>query len=207
VKVASSSGRDEQHQSTEIDAIQLPESSISDEDLHAIAALLRDDMAIRQLNLRGNMISDDGAHALASILAGKSNIFHIDLRGNKVTNHGVRMIAEALERSERVRHVYVHAAGKVEALGVTQTSATSNVATALDISANVETVCCVDCRDNAADRQRQDDLIDGTPSSLRNYRPVIEAKQHKSTSEPRAVVPTKISSFPNMKLEKKRRQR
>jgi len=29
----------------------------------------------------------------------------------------IRILAEALERSERVRHVYVHAGGKIEALG------------------------------------------------------------------------------------------
>ena len=97
--------------------IQLPESSISDEELHAISALLRGDMSIQQLILRDNMISDDGVHALASVLAGKSNISTIDLRGNRMTPHGIRILAEALERSERVRHVYVHAAGKVEPQG------------------------------------------------------------------------------------------
>ena len=41
----------------------------------------------------------------------------VDLRGNKIGKGAIRVLAEALERSERVRHVYVHAGGKIEALG------------------------------------------------------------------------------------------
>jgi len=141
------------HCSSEFGTIQLPESSISDEELHAVAALLRGDTSIKEVSLRDNMITDDGAHALASVLAGKSSLKSIDLRGNMITHHGVRIIAEALERSERVRHVYVHAGGKVEALGVGQwgISATNDMETSTSIgapSANVGMVCCVDCRDN-----------------------------------------------------------
>merc|ERR1711871_1177476 len=106
--------------SSEVKAIELPESAISDEELHAIAALLRCDTTIEELSPRDNRISDDGAHALASVLAGKSSLKSIDLRGNMITHNGVRIIAEALERSDRVRHVYVHAGGKVEALGFSQ---------------------------------------------------------------------------------------
>ena len=59
-------------------------------------------------------------------------------------------IAEALERSARVRHVYVHAGGKIEALG-TATEDWSNGAPdagSADMMA-VTTICTVDCRDNA----------------------------------------------------------
>lgn len=146
--------------SGELGVIQLPESSISDEELHAIAALLRGDMSIQQLVLRDNMISDDGIHALASVLAGKSNISTIDLRGNRITPHGIRIIAEALERSERVRHVYVHAAGKVEALGIARWTPANPLdgATTTEFSASVETVCCVDCRDNILHDQEQQEI-------------------------------------------------
>eukprot|EP01034_Spumella_vulgaris_P025554 gene25554-32024_t len=89
--------------------LQLPESNITDEEIHALAALLRNNTSIEELNLRGNNITDDGARALGAVLAGRSGLRLVDLRGNK--------IAEALERSERVRHVYVHAGGKIEALG------------------------------------------------------------------------------------------
>jgi hypothetical protein len=44
--------------------LQLPESNISDEEIHALAALLRNNTNIEELNLRGNIITDDGARAL-----------------------------------------------------------------------------------------------------------------------------------------------
>jgi hypothetical protein len=44
--------------------LNLPESNISDEEIHALAALLRNNTNIEELNLRGNIITDDGARAL-----------------------------------------------------------------------------------------------------------------------------------------------
>ena len=166
VKQTDLSRESEVHTSSELGTIQLPESSISDEELHAIAALLRSDTSIREVSLRDNMITDDGAHALASVLAGKSNLSSIDLRGNMITHHGVRILAEALERSERVRHVYVHAGGKVEALGVGRWGVSKNTPDAQHTSggqlasANVETICCVDCRDNNIPMKNQIDHVD-----------------------------------------------
>ena len=61
-----------------------------------------------------------GARALGAVLSGKSGLRMIDLRGNKIGKGAVRILAEALERSERVRHVYVHAGGKIEALGASR---------------------------------------------------------------------------------------
>lgn len=116
--------------------LQLPESNITDEEIHALAALLRNNTSIDELNLRGNSITDDGARALGAVLAGRSGLRLVDLRGNKIGKYfifyelekeqyrivfsgkgAIRVLAEALERSERVRHVYVHAGGKIEALG------------------------------------------------------------------------------------------
>ena len=97
--------------------LQLLESNISDEEIHALAALLRNNTSIDELNLCGNNITDDGARALAAALSGKSGLRLVDLRGNKIGKSAIRILAEALERSERVRHVYVHAGGKIEALG------------------------------------------------------------------------------------------
>jgi hypothetical protein len=50
--------------------LQLPESNISDEEVHALAALLRNNTTIEELNLRGNNVTDDGARALGAVLAG-----------------------------------------------------------------------------------------------------------------------------------------
>jgi myosin protein heavy chain len=155
--------------------LQLPESNITDEEIHALAALLRNNTSIDELNLRGNVITDDGARALGAVLAGKSGLRLVDLRGNKIGKGAIRVLAEALERSERVRHVYVHAGGKIEALGASRWAvprnntdgSTKNNNLSSSSSGNnnnnnnnidminenksngtVETVCVVDIRDN-----------------------------------------------------------
>ena len=131
--------------------LQLPESNISDEEVHALAALLRNNTNIDELNLRGNNISDDGARALGAVLAGRSSLRSIDLRGNKIGKGAIRIIAEALERSERVRHVYVHAGGKIEALGAGRWAnprETGPEESDSKVMVTVETVCVVDIRDN-----------------------------------------------------------
>ena len=133
--------------------LQLPESNIGDEEVHALAALLRSNTSIQELNLRGNHITDDGARALAAILSGKSAIKMLDLKGNKVSKAGIKTLAEALERSEKVKHVYVHAGGKIEALGSESWTKTQ---TQTDSGAGrggvVETVCVVDVRDNSPEQ-------------------------------------------------------
>lgn len=138
--------------------LQLPESNISDEEVHALAALLRNNTTIEELNLRGNNITDEGARALAAVLSGKSRLRLVDLRGNKIGKSAIRILAEALERSERVRHVYVHAGGKIEALGTGKWAKNRSQAhddddhhsteTGAKQTVNVETVCVVDIRDN-----------------------------------------------------------
>lgn len=52
----------------------------------------------------------DSINPCSSLRASTTNF---DIVG--VFAQGIRTIAEALERSERVRHVYVHAGGKVSA--------------------------------------------------------------------------------------------
>jgi hypothetical protein len=147
-----------------IGILQLPESNITDEEVHALAALLRNNTSIEQVNLRNNSITDEGARALANVLSGRSNLRQVDLRGNKISKAAIRILAEALERSERVRHVYVHVGGKIEALGAAlkgQGAADSSAAIdGLDGSSSqeineemknttaIETVCIVDVRDN-----------------------------------------------------------
>jgi len=126
--------------------LQLPESNLTDEEVHALVALLRNNTSIQELNLRGNHITDDGARALAAILAGKSGVKLLDLKGNKVSKAGIKTLAEALERSEKVKHVYVHAGGKIEALGAESWAQKSS--DAFGKGGVVETVCVVDVRDN-----------------------------------------------------------
>ena len=131
--------------------LQLPESNISDEEVHALAALLRNNTNIDELNLRGNNISDDGARALGAVLAGRSSLRSIDLRGNKIGKGAIRVLAEALERSERVRHVYVHAGGKIEALGAGKWGKKGQQEEEKSdpkLMVTVETVCVVDVREN-----------------------------------------------------------
>ncbi|RYH31478.1 hypothetical protein EON65_02465 [archaeon] len=133
--------------------LQLPESNLGDEEIHALAALLRNNVSIEEVNLRGNLITDDGARALAAVLSGKSGLRLLDLRGNKVSRAGIKALAEALERSGRVKHVYVHAGGKVEALGTAKpkdgTATTGNTpSNTVTVGAAVETICVVDVRDN-----------------------------------------------------------
>jgi len=133
--------------------LQLPESNITDEEIHALAALLRNNTNIDELNLRGNNITDDGARALGAVLAGRSGLRVVDLRGNKIGKGAIKVLAEALERSERVRHVYVHAGGKIEALGAGKWAAPRGDKDADEpadprVMVTVETICVVDVREN-----------------------------------------------------------
>lgn len=144
-----------------VGVLKLPESGVGDEEVHAIAALLRSATTVRELQLRGNGISNEGARAIAAVLSSAScGIRAVDLRGNRITKEGVKVLAEALERNERTKHVYVHAGGKIEALGTTavaagmasptmvnaqlMSSASPSVGASL---IGVETVCIVDVRE------------------------------------------------------------
>ncbi|KAJ1457218.1 hypothetical protein M885DRAFT_586854 [Pelagophyceae sp. CCMP2097] len=155
-------------------SIQLPESAIGDEEVHAISALLRGNLTIKELCLPGNDVTDDGAAALATVLAGRSALTFVDLRRNHLTQRGVRVLAEALERSERVRHVYVHADGKIEALGAANWTERldddSPETPELNSAVTVETVCTVDCRANEstapAQLQLGQQLLAGAMSRL-----------------------------------------
>lgn len=150
---------------TDNGVLKLAESGVGDEEVHAVAALLRSNASgVRELQLRGNGISNEGARAVAAVLAGASSALRlVDLRGNFITKDGVKVLAEALERHPRTKHVYVHAGGKIEALGTTAGDAAgsgSSVASMMSPTAaqsgpmagnsaliGVETVCVVDVRD------------------------------------------------------------
>lgn len=132
--------------------LQLPSSSVGDEEVHAIVALLRNEKRVATLNLRDNVITDVGARAIAALLSTTCPLRSVDLRGNKISNNGVRALAEALERCPRVRHVYVHAGNKIEALGTELTieeldeEEEEGQGTAKTMA--VTTICAVDARNN-----------------------------------------------------------
>ncbi|KAF4042752.1 Leucine Rich repeat [Phytophthora infestans] len=142
--------------------LKLPESGVGDEEVHAIAALLRSATNVRELQLRGNAISSEGARAIAAVLSISScRLRQVDLRNNQIGKDGIKVLAEALERNERIKHVYVHAGGKIEALGTTspasqaaivnaQISSTAALGSSGSTHASligVETVCVVDVRE------------------------------------------------------------
>mmetsp|Transcript_35927 Transcript_35927/g.67024 ORF Transcript_35927/g.67024 Transcript_35927/m.67024 type:complete len:1039 (-) Transcript_35927:285-3401(-) len=195
--------------------LQLPESNVSDEEIHALAALLRNNMSIDELNLRGNNITDDGARALAAVLSGRSGLRTVDLRGNRIGKSAIRILAEALERAERVRHVYVHAGGKIEALGTGKWNKTmgdsmgdsQEMGNTAKQSMNVETVCVVDIRDNYpekaippfdVDENNLTSTIEPTASST-----FAPSKMIESTGAPRmSNSTTKLGSKSNENLSK-----
>ncbi len=121
---------------------------MTDEEVHAISAMLRENQTIVELNLRGNMITDEGCRALASVLSAPSSLENIDLRRNRITRKGIKLIVEALDRSSRVRHVYVHTGGKIEAFG--KQEAGNKLDDSKIVGSKIKNVVCVvDIRDNS----------------------------------------------------------
>ena len=82
-----------------------------------------------------------------------SSLENIDLRRNRITRNGIKSIVEALERSDRVRHVHVHAGGKIEAMGSKNNSTSSNNRE----NSESFTICIVDIRDNS--KPEESDMI------------------------------------------------
>lgn len=195
--------------------LQLPESNLADEEIHALAALLRNNFSIEEVNLRNNHVTDDGARALAAVLASKNAIKLIDLRGNKISKAGIKNIAEALERNEKVKHVYVHAGGKIEALGISRWANPRNNNTSELASTNpdkssqsgVETVCVVDIRDNKPESSNFQYMLDpASTSSIENFRPLqlTEGLPIPSNNQlTNSVSAAKLTKTPKKTLTKK----
>mmetsp|Transcript_23241 Transcript_23241/g.72809 ORF Transcript_23241/g.72809 Transcript_23241/m.72809 type:complete len:819 (+) Transcript_23241:226-2682(+) len=145
--------------------IELARTSMSDEEVAALAAMLRGDTQIRRLVLSNNHVTDDGAQALASVLSGKTGLHFVDLRGNKLTSRGIGALANSLGQSEHISHVYVHASGKIEAFGLRKNASIDarpsehtgsqflkfgmSCAMPTDqLNSDLATACLVDCREN-----------------------------------------------------------
>ena len=116
---------------------------MGDEEVHVVAAMLRNNATIEEIQFRKNKITDDGARALAAVLAERSALKFIDLRENNISMSGVKVIADALERSERIHKVMVHPGGKIEAFGASETIHHESETTAFA----VKTACIVDLRE------------------------------------------------------------
>ncbi len=122
---------------------------MGDEEVHVVAAMLRNNVTIEEIQFRRNNITDDGARALAAVLAERSAIKFIDLRDNKVSMIGVKALADALERSERCHKVIVHPGGKIEAFG-----ASENIKDTESSAFAVRTACIIDVRENKPQEQK-----------------------------------------------------
>ena len=101
----------------ELVTVRLGSSGIGDEEVHALVAVLSSKDRCDLLDLRGNSIGDVGARGLASILRDSHALAEVDLRNNFISSTGLKILAEALEHNARVRHVFVHGNGRIEALG------------------------------------------------------------------------------------------
>jgi Ran GTPase-activating protein (RanGAP) involved in mRNA processing and transport len=127
---------------------------LGDEDVHAIAAMMRENETITELDLMGNMITDEGCRALGSVLSGKSSLRYVNMRRNRITVNGIKTLVESLQRCLRVRHVHVHTGGKIEAFGNiersddTSSPSTTQMVTKPSSASNSNTVCIIDVRDN-----------------------------------------------------------
>ena len=97
--------------------VRLGQSGIGDEEVHALVAVLTSRDKCDLLDLRGNSVGDVGARGLATVLRDSRVLAEVDLRDNFVTATGLRILAEALEHNSRVRHVFVHGNGRIDALG------------------------------------------------------------------------------------------
>ncbi len=97
--------------------VRLGSSGIGDEEVHALVAVLAAKDRVDLLDLRKNGIGDVGARGLATLLRSSGVLAEVDLRENNVGPTGLRILAEALEHNNRVRHVFVHGNGRIEALG------------------------------------------------------------------------------------------
>lgn len=195
-----SSGSDEH-----LGSIKLSESGVGDEEVHAIAALLRNSSNVKELHLRGNSISAEGARAIAAILShASSSLRHVDLRHNRISKDGIKVLAEALERNERVKHVYLHAGGKIEALGTT--TATSSMINAQIASSavpvksgliGVETVCVVDVREQTTAELNEYALDDLDPIAMDSSMAPTSKAANSSSSGPGSALKLKLTGLPS----------
>ena len=159
---------------------------MGDEEAHAISAMLKGNQTIAELNLKGNLITDEGCRAISSILSAPSVLEFVDLSYNHISRNGIKIIVEALERSQRVQRVFVHAGGKVEALGQTD-----------DKDNPTDTVCIVDLRNNSKSERKEGEF--GVPSHVEMEvmnevkNEDMKEKNNMSSAKPRKQITNDVS--------------
>ena len=164
---------------------------MGDEEVHVVAAMLRNNITIEEMHFRKNNISDDGARALAAVLGERSALKYIDLRENRISISGIKVIADALERSERIHKVMVHPGGKIEALGASET-----IDELESTAFAVKTLCIVDIREQkrnllaerkgTAERKGATAVKSGTARQLSQF-PAMKQRLKKPKSADVAV--------------------
>ena len=117
---------------------------MTDEEVHAISAVLGKNENIAELNLQGNLITDDGCRSLSCVLSLAQYLKYVDLRRNRITFIGMKSILEGLERNDRVGHIQVYAFGRIEAIGRTKSN---NCEDKNESFSSI--ICIVDVRENA----------------------------------------------------------
>lgn len=179
---------------------------MGDEEVHVVAAMLRNNATIEEIQFRKNRISDDGARALAAVLAERSALKFIDLRENRISMSGIKVIADALERSERIHKVMVHPGGKIEAFGASETINNESETTAFA----VKTACIVDIREQRPQTKPVETTEQAKPCLRQSNKAKKEISSIKKTklravsadgclsgNGRKAVAPTRLKSAPN----------
>lgn len=177
---------------------------MGDEEVHVVAAMLRNNATIEEIQFRKNRISDDGARALAAVLAERSALKFIDLRENRISMSGIKVIADALERSERIHKVMVHPGGKIEAFGASETINDESETTAFA----VKTACIVDLREQRPQTKPVETTEQAKPclrqSNIAKKQSIKKTKLRAVSADGclsgngrKAVAPTRLKSAPN----------
>jgi hypothetical protein len=82
-------------------------ASIGDEGCNAVARFMRENVMLKQLDLRGNNIRADGLVVLAHALRNNSNLGSLCMKWNHVGSHqrGVQALCDVLKENKGITHV------------------------------------------------------------------------------------------------------
>jgi len=88
-------------------ALSLAYASIGDEGCNAVARFMRENVMLKQLDLRGNNIRADGLVVLAHALRNNSNLGSFCMKWNHVGSHqrGIQALCDVLKENKGITHV------------------------------------------------------------------------------------------------------
>jgi len=88
-------------------ALSLAYASIGDEGCNAVARFMRENVMLKQLDLRGNNIRADGLVVLAHALRNNSNLGSLCMKWNHVGSHqrGIQALCDVLKENKGITHV------------------------------------------------------------------------------------------------------